>query len=132
MDELSVSYDGGIGFTVAARGHRVKIDLPVNKGGRDEGITPPEAFMASLGSCIGVYVARYCENAKLDTSGMRVVMTWNLSEDKTKIVDIKAKISLPKAQVGQRAKAVLEAARRCLVHNTILSMPHIDLSLDAI
>lgn len=129
MSVLSVSYKGGMLFEASARQHAVTIDLPVEKGGSDLGMTPPEAFMASLGACVGVYVAAYCRSAKLDAQDMKIDMSWELSEDKKKIAKIQIAISLPKADLGKRQKAVLDVAHHCLIHNTILGQPDVMMSL---
>ncbi len=128
-NELIVAFRGGIGFDVSARQHKMTIDLSKEKGGEDLGFNPPEVFMASLGSCIGVYVARYCQNVKLDASGLKISVSWKLSDDKTWINEISAKVSLPNADLGARGKAVLEVAKHCLIHNTILNSPKINISL---
>ncbi len=129
MEKLSVKYSQGIEFLVQARGHSLTVDLPKEKGGQDHGMTPPEVFIASLGSCIGVYVVRYCQNAKLDAKELEIGLEWSLSDDKTKIQDIKVAIILPKADIGKRRNAILEAAHHCLIHNTILGHPSVDITL---
>ncbi|HAJ56568.1 MAG TPA: hypothetical protein DCL35_02235 [Candidatus Omnitrophica bacterium] len=129
MGELKVDYTGGIGFKASAREHSITIDLPKDKGGDDAGMTPPEAFMASLGSCIGVYVARYCNTAKLDPKGMQITLNWHLSDDKTRISTIDVTLKLPNAEPGKRERAILDAAHRCLLHNTILVQPQISVKL---
>ncbi len=129
MGSLRVDYSGGIGFRASARGHVLNIDLPVEKGGQDKGMTPPELFISSLGSCIGVYVVRYCQTAGLNSEGLGVDISWELSEDKTMISKIDVELSLPNADVGKRANAVLSAAHRCLLHNTIQGQPDISLKL---
>lgn len=129
MNECKVNYRGGIAFEAKARQHSLTIDLAQEKGGEDSGMNPPEIFMASLGSCIGVYVVRYCKNAKIDAEGLSIDLEWQLSDDKTKISEIKARIALPKAEVGKRDKAILEVAHHCLIHNTILCQPQIHMTL---
>ena len=130
METLDVKYKGGMGFEARARQHALTIDLSIDKGGRDLGMNPPEIFIASLGSCIGVYVARYCQNAKLNAEGMTVHLEWELSDDKKKIGAINVSIALPEAEVGKREKAILEVAHHCLIHNTILGQPEINLTLN--
>lgn len=173
MPSLAVFYKGGLSFEARARHHAVRIDLPKESGGDDYAMTPPEYFIASLGSCIGVYVARYLQNAQRRAGGeelcpdgmemklsaasrgvsLRVFLpcfipcafipaakaaeysakvinlTWEYSDDKTKINSICIQIVLPHANPGQRAGAVLEAASRCLLHNTLESRPRITFTL---
>ena len=129
MDEVSIKYLGGIGFQAQSRQHSITIDLPKEKGGQDLGMNPPEVFMASLGSCIGVYIVRYCQNTKLDAEGLNIGLSWKLSDDNTSIVEINATLSLPKANIGKRQAALLDVAHRCLIHNTILGSPKININL---
>jgi len=130
MNNLTVAYQGGIKFEAMTGKHKLIIDLPPEKGGTDEGMAPPDLFVASLGSCIGVYVVRYCQNAKIDTEGCAISLDWSLSDDKKSIAAVEVKIRLPKADPGPRARAVLEAARSCLIHNTLHGGLNVDISLE--
>ncbi len=129
MSALVVEYKNGIAFEAKTRDHSVVIDLPCEKGGEDRGMTPPELFIASLGSCIGVYVVRYCQAAKLDPSDLHIELDWELSDDKTRIAKISATLTLPHADAGKRENALLHAAEHCLVHHTISGNPEIRISL---
>lgn len=40
--EVLAQYLGGSKFEVTARGHRVVCDQPLDNGGSDEGMSPPE------------------------------------------------------------------------------------------
>jgi uncharacterized OsmC-like protein len=40
-------------FETTLGNHRLLIDVPASMGGKDRGPTPPELFVASLGSCGG-------------------------------------------------------------------------------
>ncbi|PIY82997.1 MAG: hypothetical protein COX96_04395 [Candidatus Omnitrophica bacterium CG_4_10_14_0_2_um_filter_44_9] len=131
MNEVNVKYTGCMGFQVQANGHTLTVDLSKEKGGSDQGMNPQEVFMASLGSCIGVYVTRYCQNAKLDADDMDIHLDWSLSDDKTKIKIINIKIELPNADVGRRKDALLQVAHHCLIHNTIQNPPEIKMALSA-
>src|ERR1700682_3686584 len=57
--EVKTRYAGGVKFEIMARGHRVLCDQPLESGGSDSGMTPPEFLLAALASCAGYYVAQY-------------------------------------------------------------------------
>ena len=48
--EVRVDHLGDVQFEIKARGHKVYCDQPTEAGGFDEGMTPPEFFLASIGS----------------------------------------------------------------------------------
>ena len=62
--EVSVRYLGDTKFEVAARGHRVICDQPIDNGGADEGMSPPEFLLASLATCAGYYATQYLKDAR--------------------------------------------------------------------
>lgn len=130
MSELSVAYKGGMSFETQARQHKTRCDLPQEKGGGDTGMTPTEAFMGSLGACVGLYVARYCQNARLDARDMTLRVSWQVAEDKKRYGKIEIALTLPHAEPGKREPALLEVARHCFLHRTIEGHPDIRIILN--
>jgi uncharacterized OsmC-like protein len=110
--------------------HKVVIDVPESMGGANRGPTPPEFFVASLGSCVAALVANYCNNAGLDASDLSVDVTFDKVEDPARFTNVKVVIHLPNADVTGREKAILRVAERCPVHETICSMDTVDISLN--
>ncbi len=129
MGTIGIDYNGGMSFKVSARDHSLSVDLANEKGGQDSGMNPPEVFIASLGTCIGVYVVKYLQNVKLDAANLKITLSWKFSEDKTQIASIDVILAGLGADIGKRKNAVLEAAKHCLIHKTLLSHPDINISL---
>src|SRR3974377_238657 len=73
--EVTVEHLGSVQFEIRARGHFLASDQPIEDGGFDEGMTPPELLLASLGSCAGFYAAQYLRKHKLASEGTRVTVT---------------------------------------------------------
>jgi len=65
-------YLGDSKFEVAARGHRVTCDQPLDSGGSDEGMSPPEFLLASLATCAAYYTAQYLKTRKLPAEDLQV------------------------------------------------------------
>lgn len=129
MNAVTVVYKGGMEFEAESQGHKISIDLPKDKGGQDAGMTPPQVLASAMGSCVGVYVVWYCRQAGLETKDCSINVEWQLSSDKKMISAFEIEVLLPHAQPGPRTEAVLEAARSCLIHNTLRGGPNIDVSL---
>lgn len=70
--EVTIEHLGALQFEIKARQHTMVSDQPPENGGHDEGMTPPELLLASLGSCVGFYVAQYLRKHKLGFEGTRV------------------------------------------------------------
>lgn len=129
--QTTVNYQGGMKFTALAGPHNIAIDLPVSSGGTGTAATPTQLFLASLASCVGVYVVTYCNNVGLNTKGMQVGITAEKVPDPNRLDNIKIKVSLPHADVGKRQEAVLAVARKCLIHNTIKNHPNMNIELSS-
>ena len=59
MLEVQVNHLGDVQFEVKARHHTIYTDQPEDNGGFDEGMTPPELLLGSVGACAGHYAIQY-------------------------------------------------------------------------
>ena len=127
--EMKIAYRGGKKFLVACRGHQLIVDQPAEKEGHDEGMTPPEIFVASIATCMGVYVANYCKNVGLNPNDMLISVQWEQATNPARIGSIRVEIKLPKMESREREDAILKVAEHCLVHNSILQPPKVEIQL---
>ncbi|HUB18203.1 MAG TPA: OsmC family protein [Acidobacteriaceae bacterium] len=70
--EITLEYNRGARFTAVARHHRIVLDQPAEDGATDQGLSPAELLLASLGGCIGQYVAQYLSSRSLSARGLAV------------------------------------------------------------
>jgi len=70
--EISLQHTGGARFSAEARHHRVWLDQPAEDGATDQGMTPAELLLASLGGCVGQYVVQYLGVHGLPSDGLAV------------------------------------------------------------
>jgi putative redox protein len=127
--EVFVEHLGGVQFEIKARQHTIVSDQPAENGGFDEGMTPPELLLASLGSCAGFYAAQYLKKHKLATEGTRVRVTAEKEKDPARMDNFQIALEIP-AVLGEEHKEGIEAAvHHCLIHNTLLHEPKISLEV---
>ncbi len=98
---------------------------------KNNGITPPDALLAGLGSCIGVYIRKYAEGAGLALSKFALSVEAELSADPPlRFKVIKVSIDLKGFPLEERRqKALLEFIKNCPVGNTLKSNPLIETTL---
>jgi uncharacterized OsmC-like protein len=63
--EITVEHLGAVQFEIRACQHTIVCDQPEASGGFDEGMTPPELMLASLGSCANYYAGPVSAKAGL-------------------------------------------------------------------
>lgn len=69
MGQVTTTYKGNMLFESQLGQHRITVDGPAEWGGQDRGPMPPQLFMASIGSCVGVLITHFCDEHNLDTTG---------------------------------------------------------------
>jgi putative redox protein len=127
MAKITTVYKGDMLFESKIGNHSLVIDVPDSMGGTDRGPTPPQIFIASLGSCIAAFVANYCNNVGLDTTGMSVDVSFEKVEDPTRLTNVVVDVNLPNAATKGREKAILRVAGHCPVHETICTLEEVDI-----
>jgi len=127
--EVSVDYLGGVRFEIAARGHRIISDQPLENGGDDTGMTPPEFLLASLGSCAAYYAAEYLRVRSLPVQGLRVSVHAEKALQPARLSLFRVRIEAPNLNQVHH-DSLLRTVKHCLVHNTLLQPSHIEVSVD--
>jgi uncharacterized OsmC-like protein len=123
--EVRVGHLGDAQFEITARGHRVYCDQPAEAGGYDEGMTPPEFFLAAVGACAGYYAAQYLRAAQLPEPGLEVRVSASKAKAPARLEDLRISIHYPHALEARHQEGLRAAAQRCLIHNTLRHPPRI-------
>jgi len=123
--EIAVQYLDGVKFEARARGHRVLCDQPLDNGGSDAGMTPPEFLLVSLGTCAGFYAAQYLKTHGLSASGLEVKVSAEKAKLPARLGSFRIEVLAPVLDARHEA-GVLRAVKACLIHNTLLNAPAIE------
>jgi putative redox protein len=129
--EITVEHLGGVQFEIKARQHVIVSDQPAENGGFDEGMTPPEMLLASLGSCAGFYAAQYLKEHKRATEGTIVRVAADKAREPARLDNFRIALELPGDLNQQDLDGVRLAVHHCLIHNTLLHPPKISISVAA-
>jgi len=132
MSRVTTAYKGDMLFESQLGNHTLTIDGPDVWGGKDRGPMPPQLFMASIGSCVGVLVSHFCKEHQLDATDLQVHVDYNVADHPTRFNDIQVKISLPHAVCDDACtlKALEQVAKHCPVHETIMTLEKVNFELD--
>ncbi len=130
--EILVEHLGGVQFEIKARQHTIACDQPPENGGYDEGMTPPELLLASLGSCAGFYAVMYLKKHKLSTRGTRVHVSAEKAKAPARMEDFRITIDVPVDFTEEQKKGIEDAVHHCLIHNTLLNPPKISLEVKSV
>lgn len=127
--KMEVTWQENFIFRAKCGEHEVFTDQHQAEGGTDKAMTPAELFVASLGTCIGVYARRFCMRHNLPAEGLKVLLDWTVVKDPWRIDAIKVEIHYPHNISENEKKGLLRLAQACFVHETILHKPEIVVEL---
>jgi uncharacterized OsmC-like protein len=127
--EAVIEHLGSVQFEIKARGHVIVSDQPRENGGFDEGMTPPELLLASLGSCAAYYAADYLRQHQLATEGTRVRIVAEKAKHPARVDNFQIEIDVPVGLDEAQQKGIQDAVHRCLIHNTLLHPPKIEFAI---
>jgi putative redox protein len=129
--EVLTQYLGAVQFEITARQHKLICDQPAENKGYDEGMTPPELLLASLGSCAAYYAVDYLNRNKLSSEGTKVRVTAEKVKAPFRLDNFTIEVDVPSELDEPHVKGVEEAVHRCLIHNTLLHPPQMKVEIKA-
>ncbi len=120
---MEITFDGGKVVTAHSHGHIIKTDQPADNGGGDTAASPFELFLASIGTCAGIYVKSFCDNRQLPAENIKIIQTTEYNKETGLPVSIKLDIKLPPDFPEKYKASLLHVAGLCKVKKSIANPP---------
>lgn len=105
------------------KGFTVKTDQPKRNGGDGEDLSPFDLFIASLGTCTGFFVLRFCQEREISIEGLQMILRTHRDEGKKIISKVEVEITLPLGFPKKYKKAIIAAANSCTVKKHLFEPP---------
>lgn len=128
MSTMQITFPGGAAVDAQFRDLTVHTDQRVGHGGEGTGPEPFELFLASLGTCAGLYALRFCQQREIDTTGLGLTLTTEKDPSGTRIGTVRMEIQLPMGFPAKYRDAILRAADQCAVKRHIVEPPSFELT----
>ena len=123
---MEVTFDGGKVITAHLNGHVIRTDQPIKAGGQNSAPAPYDLFLASIGTCAGIYVKSFCDQREIPTENIKIIQTIEFDSQTRLLVNIKLVIQLPSDFPEKYKSAVINAAELCAVKKTINNPPNFE------
>jgi uncharacterized OsmC-like protein len=115
---ITVRHEARDRFRMSIRGHDVVVDQPAPASG-DEGPTPVELFVASLGACAAFYARRFLDRHGLGEGELEVLCEFEWATDHSRVTAIALRIQVPLRLPDGIETALLRVIDRCTVRESI-------------
>jgi putative redox protein len=128
--EIRISFPGGKRVDADFNGFKVLTDQPRKYGGADSAPAPFNLFLASIGTCAGIYVLSFCEERKIPLEGVYLVESLGYGkrdDGKTFIDKIMLEIVVPPSFPEKYHKALIRVVDQCAVKKAIMNPPKFEI-----
>lgn len=120
---MEITFDGGKVVTAHTHGHKIITDQPLDNGGGNTAPAPFDIFLASIGTCAGIYVKSFCDNRQIPTDEIKIIQKTEYNKETGLPVNITLDIKVP-ADFPEKYKASLvHVAELCKVKKSIANPP---------
>ena len=120
---IEITFDGGKVVTAHSGSHLIKTDQPLDNGGGNTAPAPFDLYLASIGTCAGIYVKSFCDNRQIPAENIRIIQTTEFSQETRLPVSIKLNIKLPPDFPEKYRESLIKVANLCLGKKSIDSLP---------
>jgi putative redox protein len=124
--EMIISFPGGARVDAAFKGFTVKTDQPRHAGGEGSAPTPFAHFLASIGTCAGIYVLGFCQQRGIPTEAIRIRQSLEVDRETGMVQQINLDVDLPADFPERYAPALIRAAQLCAVKKHLETPPEIN------
>lgn len=125
--KMEIYFDGNKKVNASVKGHIIKTDQPVNAGGEDSAPAPFDLFLASIGTCAGIYIKGFCDQRGISTDNIKITQTMEYNPEKKLIGKISLDIKLPPDFPEKYKDALINVANLCTVKKHLFNPPEINI-----
>jgi ribosomal protein S12 methylthiotransferase accessory factor len=131
--EMIIGFPGGARVDAQFDGFEVRTDQPPVGGGQGSAPTPFAVFLASIGTCAGIFVLGFCKQRGLPVDGIQIVQRMHASLFKRGLMDkIELEIQVPASFPEKYHKALIRSAEQCLVKRHFDNPPQFDIYTEVV
>ncbi len=112
---MEIYFNGNKQVFANVNGHTIKTDQAKQSGGDGEFPEPFTMFLASLGTCAGIYVKSFCDQRGIPSENIILKQAQSFNPVKKIIDQIEIQIEIPQDFPEKYEKALIHTASLCAV-----------------
>lgn len=117
--DMEIVFPGGKGVNAIYENFTIMTDQSVREGGDGSAPEPFDLFLASMGTCAGIYVLSFCQHHDLPAEGISLIQTAERNPETRMIDRVNIDIRLPADFPQKYRKALIRSAEQCSVKKHI-------------
>ena len=129
--EMDVYFPGGKRVYADFGGFTVETDQPAMGGGDGSAPAPFDLFLASIGTCAGIYALGFMQQRGIDPEGSGITMRTHVDRDRGLIGKIDLELRLPAGFPDKYHDAIVNAMNLCAVKKHLHQPPEFEITTSA-
>ena len=127
MSEMKITFPGGAKVNAQWHGFELKTDQPA-PAGEGSAPTPFDLFLASLGTCAGIFALGFIQSRGLSAEGLGISVEFERNPETHLLSKTIMKITPPKDFPAKYLPALARSAEQCLVKRTMDNPPKFEIT----
>lgn len=129
--EMKITFPGGKRVDAQLNGRVISSDQPPGAGGEGAAPTPYDYFLASMGTCAGIYVLSFCQERGISTEGLELNQRMDFVSEggKNRLAKVDLRITLPPGFPVKYHNAIIKSAELCSVKKALMNPPDFEISV---
>ncbi len=121
--DMTISFPGGARVDAQFGPYTLRTDQPPMGGGEGSAPTPFATFLASIGTCAGIYVLGFCRQRGLPSEGIQIRQRLDVNPANGMVEQIRLEIRVPRDFPEKYHAALVRSAEQCAVKKHMESPP---------
>jgi ribosomal protein S12 methylthiotransferase accessory factor len=109
------------------KGFTIKTDQSEHGGGDSSAPAPFDLFLASIGTCAGIYILSFCQARNITIQGLRLIQRTQRNSETRMIDKITIEIQLSPEFPEKYRESVIKSAELCAVKKHLHNPPAFDI-----
>ena len=130
--EMVIDFPGGARVDAHFGPYTIMTDQPYQGGGEGSAPTPFATFLASIGTCAGIYVSGFCRQRGISTDGIKLTQRLEVNRLNGMVDKILLDIQLPPEFPEKYKRAVIRSAKQCAVKKHFEKPPQFEINTTTI
>ena len=126
--DMKVYFPGGKRVYADYGGFTIETDQPARGGGDDSAPAPFDLFLASIGTCAGIYALGFMQQRGIDPEGASITMRPHFDPAVGLITKIDLELTLPAEFPEKYRDAVINAVNLCAVKKHLHQPPAFEIT----
>lgn len=130
--DMIIDFPGGAKVDAHFGDFTVHTDQPPMGGGDGSAPTPFGVFLASIGTCAGIYVLGFCKQRSLPTEGIRIVQRMYNDPFSGMVGKVELEIQVPPSFPEKYRPSLVRSAELCAVKKHFERPPQFNIFTKAV